>query len=179
MEPRLLLRLAREAIAAALAREATGARAPDPAWLLAAGASFVTLKLHGCLRGCVGSVFAVRPLGEDVRLNAVAAAMRDPRFAPLGAHELTATRIEVSVLSGHEALRCANEAEAVREVRPGMDGLLLESGGRRGVFLPQVWEEIPDPAEFLRHLRRKAGLPAAGWGPGTRLLRFGVLKVSE
>lgn len=178
----ILLPLARGAIAARLdpagpsapdaARrtvpEAAVRAAADAAWLDAPGASFVTLTSGrapgGALRGCIGSLGARRPLREDVEANAVAAALHDPRFAPLTARELDETVVEVSVLSAPAALPAADEAELLARLRPGVDGVVLSACGRRATFLPQVWEQLPDPADFLARLRRKAGLPADYWG---------------
>ena len=142
--------------------------AAHAAWLDAPGASFVTLTSGrapgGALRGCIGSLEARRPLREDVEANAVAAALHDPRFAPLTARELDETVVEVSVLSAPAALPAADEAELLARLRPGVDGVVLSACGRRATFLPQVWEQLPDPADFLARLRRKAGLPADYWG---------------
>ena len=142
--------------------------AAHAAWLDAPGASFVTLTSGrapgGALRGCIGSLEARRPLREDVEANAVAAALHDPRFAPLTARELDDTVVEVSVLSAPAALPAADEAELLTRLRPGVDGVVLSACGRRATFLPQVWEQLPDPADFLARLRRKAGLPADYWG---------------
>lgn len=174
----VLLPLARGAIAARLdptgpaapdaARRAVPEAAADAAWLDAPGASFVTLTSGrapgGALRGCIGSLEARRPLREDVEANAVAAALHDPRFAPLTARELDDTVVEVSVLSAPSALPVADEAELLARLRPGVDGVVLSASGRRATFLPQVWEQLPDPADFLARLRRKAGLPADYWG---------------
>ena len=156
-------------------RTAPGAAAHSPAetaahaaWLDAPGASFVTLTSGrapgGALRGCIGSLEARRPLRADVEANAVAAALHDPRFAPLTARELDDTVVEVSVLSVPAALPAADEAELLARLRPGVDGVVLSACGRRATFLPQVWEQLPDPADFLARLRRKAGLPADYWG---------------
>lgn len=148
--------------------EAAVRAAADAAWLDAPGASFVTLTSGrapgGALRGCIGSLGARRPLREDVEANAVAAALHDPRFAPLTARELDDTVVEVSVLSVPAALPAADEAELLARLRPGVDGVVLSACGRRATFLPQVWEQLPDPADFLARLRRKAGLPADYWG---------------
>ena len=150
------------------AADAAPGAAADAAWLDAPGASFVTLTSGrapgGALRGCIGSLEARRPLREDVEANAVAAALHDPRFAPLTARELDDTVVEVSVLSAPAALPVADEAELLARLRPGVDGVVLSACGRRATFLPQVWEQLPDPAEFLARLRRKAGLPADYWG---------------
>ncbi len=181
---RLLLALAREAIALALEVPAQAARVParDLAapWLSAPGACFVTLTRHDRLRGCIGSVRARRPLVEDLRANARAAALSDPRFPPLTAAELPDTRIEVSLLSPATPLPAATEAEALAALRPGIDGVILELGGEsHATFLPQVWENLPVPRDFLAHLKRKAGLPVDFWSPDLRLQRYTVFKWSE
>lgn len=158
---------ARRTAPGAAAHAAPGVAA-HAAWLDAPGASFVTLTSGrapgGALRGCIGSLEARRPLREDVEANAVAAALHDPRFAPLTARELDDTVVEVSVLSAPAALPAADEAELLARLRPGVDGVVLSACGRRATFLPQVWEQLPDPADFLARLRRKAGLPADYWG---------------
>ena len=158
---------ARRTAPGAAAHAAPGV-AVHAAWLDAPGASFVTLTSGrapgGALRGCIGSREARRPLRADVEANAVAAALHDPRFAPLTARELDDTVVEVSVLSAPAALPAADEAELLARLRPGVDGVVLSACGRRATFLPQVWEQLPDPADFLARLRRKAGLPADYWG---------------
>ena len=143
------------------------------------GATFVTLTRHGKLRGCIGSLQAHRSLLDDVKANAKAAAFLDPRFQPLTQTEFATTRVEVSVLSPSEALEFGSEQEALERIRPGIDGLIFEHGARRGTFLPQVWETIPDPAEFLRQLKRKAGLEPDVWADEVRLLRYTVVKFGE
>ena len=145
-------------------------------WLSASGASFVTLRLDEDLRGCIGSIDARRSLGEDVARNARAAAYRDPRFPPVSADERLRLRIEVSVLSAREPFVVASEAEALTRLRPGVDGVALEYGGASATFLPQVWESLPGPDEFLEQLRRKAGLPARFWHVDLRLSRYTVEK---
>ena len=168
----VLLGIAREAI------DAVGpvAAARAEPWLLAPGASFVTLKLDGELRGCIGTIDARRSLGEDVARNAQAAACRDPRFPPVSVHEKPLLGIEVSVLSPHEALACASEEDALGTLRPGIDGVVLEYEELTSTFLPQVWESLPDPAMFLSELKRKAGLPPTFWHPKLRLARYTVEK---
>ncbi|MCH2221792.1 MAG: AmmeMemoRadiSam system protein A [Dechloromonas sp.] len=172
-----LLILARNAIASQLGQ---AARPTDdlPA-LREPGATFVTLTQQGQLRGCIGSLEAWRPLGVDVRENALAAAFRDPRFPPLVAAELPLTRVEVSLLTPAIALPFTDEADALAQLRPGEDGIIFSCGSRRATFLPQVWEQLPDPALFMAHLKQKAGLPAAYWGPDVRLERYGVTKWKE
>lgn len=173
----VLLPLAR----AAIRREFGHAHAADDSasWLLAPGACFVTLTQQGELRGCIGSLEAHRPLLVDVRANAVAAAFRDPRFAPLALAELNATEIEVSLLSPMQVLDFGSEADALSQLRPGVDGLVFEFGARRSTFLPQVWEQLPGVREFMAHLKRKAGLPADFWHEDVRLQRYTVAKWKE
>ncbi len=171
----VLLALARAALCGELGAEPPPQVSSGPRdWLAAPGASFVTLELDGALRGCVGSLEARRPLIEDVRGNAVAAALRDPRFPRLEAGELDRIRIEVSVLSDLEPVEAADEAGLARRLRPGVDGLVLEHQGRRGTFLPAVWRHLPLPAEFLRQLKRKAGLAPDFWSPEMRVSRYTV-----
>ena len=172
-----LLALARASIAHALGLP--GAAVEMPPWLQEPGASFVTLTQNGQLRGCIGSLAAHRPLGEDVRANAVAAALRDPRFPALSAAEWERTRVEVSVLSPMQPLAFGSEAEAVAQLRPHVDGVVLEYGAHRGTFLPQVWEQLPMPKDFMAHLKSKAGLPANFWADGVRLQRYTVEKWKE
>ncbi|MDP2809602.1 MAG: AmmeMemoRadiSam system protein A [Rhodocyclaceae bacterium] len=175
----LLIR-ARNAIAAEFGEPARPE--PDHPALHEPGAVFVTLTLQGCqgqLRGCIGSLEAHRPLGEDVRANARAAAFRDPRFPPLAADELPRTRVEVSLLAPATPIEFTDEEDAVRQLRPGIDGVILEVGGRRGTFLPQVWESLPEPRLFMAHLKQKAGLPADFWAPDVRLFRYEVQKWKE
>ena len=148
----------------------------DAPWLREPGASFVTLHLDDELRGCIGTIDPHRPLGQDVAWNARAAAYRDPRFPPVSAVELPRLQVEVSVLSPREPLPAASEAEALSKLRPGIDGIALEYGAMSATFLPQVWESLPEPADFLGHLRRKAGLPARFWHPDVRLSRYVVEK---
>jgi AmmeMemoRadiSam system protein A len=145
-------------------------------WLVRPGASFVTLHLDGELRGCIGSIEAYRALGEDVVRNARAAAYRDPRFLPVDAEEIPRLRVEVSVLSPREPLAAGSEAEALAMMRPGIDGICLDYGELRSTFLPQVWESLPEPGEFLGELKRKAGLPRTFWHPDLRLSRYTVDK---
>jgi AmmeMemoRadiSam system protein B/AmmeMemoRadiSam system protein A len=143
------------------------------------GASFVTLTRHGQLRGCIGSLQAHRKLLDDVKANAKAAAFLDPRFEPLTATEFKTTLVEISLLSVSEPMRFASEDDALAQLRPGVDGVILEYAAYRGTFLPQVWEQLPDPRQFFSHLKRKAGLPADFWAEGVRLSRYTVTKHRE
>lgn len=172
-----LLALARTAIARAFGQPV---QADDSApWLREAGATFVTLTQDGELRGCIGSLEAHRPLIEDVQANALAAAFRDPRFPPLPESELARTRVEVSLLSPMQEIAFRDEADARAQLRPGIDGVVLEYGWQRGTFLPQVWEQLPQRAQFLAHLKAKAGLPADFWADEVRLYRYTVEKWKE
>lgn len=173
----LLVALARAAIARELG-EAVG-ELPHPPWLDEPGAVFVTLTKHGELRGCIGSLHARRPLGRDLEANARAAAFDDPRFPPLGRDEWPEIRVEVSLLSPPEPLSPADEAEALTQLRPGIDGVILEYGWYRATFLPQVWAQLPEPRDFLAHLKRKAGLPPDFWAKGLKLSRYTVEKFKE
>jgi hypothetical protein len=174
---RLLTTLARAAIAREFAEP--GAALPHPDWLEAPGAVFVTLTEAGQLRGCIGSLEAHRPLGEDLEHNARAAAFGDPRFPPLKHAELPRVRVEVSVLTPATPMACSDEADALRQLRPGVDGVILEHGWHRATFLPQVWEQLPEPRVFLAHLKQKAGLAADFWANDVRLSRYGVEKFKE
>ncbi len=172
-----LLTRARNAIADVLALP-TDPEPHHPA-LRAPGATFVTLRLDGALRGCVGTLTATRPLGHDVRLQALCAAFRDPRFEPLRREEFEALEIEVSLLEPPLPLAVANEAEARAALRPGIDGVILEWRGQRATLLPQVWEQLPGPREFLAALKRKAGLPADFWARDLQLQRYRVRRFLE
>lgn len=152
---------------------------PHPPWLESPGAVFVTLTQDGRLRGCIGSLEAHRPLGRDLEANAQAAAFRDPRFPPLTEDELDRTEVEVSVLSKPEAIRFRDEADALSQLRPGVDGVIFQSGWHRSTFLPQVWEQLPDPRQFMAHLKLKAGVEADYWSDQVQLFRYTVDKYEE
>lgn len=174
---RVLTRLARASIAQALGEAVD--EPPHPEWLKAPGAVFVTLTRNGELRGCIGSLEAHRSLEEDVTKNAQMAAFGDPRFPPLTREELDNTQVEVSVLSEAQPIAFTDEADALSKLRPGVDGVILEWGRHRATFLPQVWQQLPKPRDFLAHLKRKAGLPADLWDDGVRLYRYTVEKYAE
>lgn len=175
---RTLVALARAAIARRLGENAT-APATDADWLRASGATFVTLMREGRLRGCIGTLEARRPLAEDVAENAVAAAFSDPRFAPLTRDELADTEIEVSLLSAAEPLPVDDETAVLAQLRPGIDGVIFEYGHHRSTFLPQVWEQLTDPEEFMAQLKYKAGLPPDFWSNDVKLARYTVSKWRE
>jgi AmmeMemoRadiSam system protein A len=178
---RSLVTAARGAIGAELGESggtAFGAAPEHPA-LAAPGATFVTLFKHGALRGCIGTLEARRPLGVDVRANSVAAAFADPRFPPLSTDEFIDTSVEVSLLSVTEAVASKSERALLDQLRPGVDGVVLEYAGRRATFLPQVWDLLPEPPAFLAELKRKAGLPVDFWSAAMKVSRYGVTKWRE
>lgn len=139
----------------------------------APGASFVTLKKAGQLRGCIGSIIAHTDLGTDLCENAFKAAFRDPRFAALGPDEINDDlELSISVLSPPQPFAFHSQADLIDRLTPFEDGIILSDGKRRGLFLPQVWDQLPDPADFLAHLKRKAGLPMDYWSDSLRAERF-------
>ena len=164
-EKQILLRLAREAMESAVKGEALPPldRQTLPSSLREEGASFVTLTIHGELRGCIGALEAYQPLADDVREHAVAASLRDPRFPPVGEFELSRIRLEVSRLTAPHPLEYSSGDDLLKKLRPHVDGVILKDGFRRATFLPQVWEKIPDPAEFLDHLCQKMGARPGLW----------------
>jgi len=179
---RLLIALARNALAAEFGEPCIAL--PHPDWLDEPGAVFVTLTQRdengqSQLRGCIGSLSAQRPLLADLQANARAAAFQDPRFPPLNLKELAATQIEVSILSSAEPMIFGNEADALSQLRPNIDGVILEYGRHRATFLPQVWEQLPEPRQFMAHLKQKAGLTADFWANDLRLSRYRVEKFKE
>lgn len=169
-----LLQLAWDAIDHGLQTGRVLKPATDDPVLQCPGASFVTLNLHGELRGCIGSLQAYQPLADDVAQNAFNAAFRDPRFAPLDDSERDALDLHISILSPSTPIHFTSEADLLRQLRPGIDGLILQDGHHRGTFLPQVWESLADPVDFLAHLKRKAGLPSHYWSPTLQVQRYTV-----
>jgi len=207
---KVLLPIARAAISGAL--KVTYRADESAPWLAEHGACFVTLTQSGELRGCIGSLQAHQPLLADVKGNAISAALRDPRFAPLRVEELDITTVEVSLLSATQPMVVRDEADALAQLRPGVDGIIFEyrspdtllaqpadrgrgslaanpapqgsappSHGRcyRSTFLPQVWESLTQPRQFLGMLKRKAGLPDDFWAEEVKLSRYSVTKWSE
>lgn len=143
-----------------------------PGALWRPGASFVTLRREGQLRGCIGSLEARRPLAVDVADNAVAAATRDPRFPPLRRDEEADLDVKISVLTPPEPVEARSRAELAGAVHPGVDGLLIEAGIHRSTFLPAVWEQLPAVDDFLDHLWQKAGLDPGIWPAGLAVKRY-------
>jgi AmmeMemoRadiSam system protein A len=150
---------------------------PEP--LRAPGASFVTLEKEGRLRGCIGSLQAHRPLVRDVVENSFRAGSRDPRFPPLTKAELAAgIDCSLSLLSPPERMLIRDEADLLAQLRPGIDGLILADGAKRATFLPQVWDQLPEAATFLAHLKRKAGMAPDHWSPTVTAERYAAVKIA-
>lgn len=165
-EQTILLRLAREAMERAVRGEEVSpldlTSLPLP--LREEGSSFVTLTSGGLLRGCIGALDAYQPLAEDVRVHAMAAALRDPRFSPVEENELSGIQLEISRLTRPEPLEYKDAEDLLSKLRPYVDGVILRDDSQRQVtFLPQVWEKIPDPAEFLNNLCYKMGVEPDLW----------------
>ncbi|MEI6336123.1 MAG: AmmeMemoRadiSam system protein A [Methylococcaceae bacterium] len=135
-------------------------------------ATFVTLQKHRQLRGCIGMLEAVRPLAEDIAENAFLAAFKDPRFPPLTDEEFNELEIHLSILTPSEPVIFTSEQDLISQLQPGIDGLILEEGRRRGTFLPSVWEQLPEPEQFLQHLKQKAGLPQDYWSDNIKIYRY-------
>jgi len=169
-----LLRLARKSIQHGLehGKPATVDKDLYDAFLQQHRAAFVTLKIAGNLRGCIGTLQAYRPLIEDISQNAFAAAFRDPRFPPLQDNEYEKLEVDISILGLPEAIQFDSEADLIRQIRPGIDGLILEDRGRKGTFLPSVWESLPERENFWQQLKAKAGLPADHWSDTIEVSRY-------
>ncbi|MFZ1615637.1 MAG: AmmeMemoRadiSam system protein A [Holophaga sp.] len=142
-------------------------------------ATFVTLQKHGELRGCIGCLEAHRPLAEDIAANAFAAAFRDSRFAPVTGEEFHHLEIHLSLLTPATPMVFRSEKDLLSQLAPGQDGLIMEEGPHRGTFLPSVWTSLPDPQDFLRHLKLKAGLPGNYWSPSLEVRRYRTESIQE
>ncbi len=164
-EKRLLLSLAREAVTCAAADAPLPRVELDklPPALREPAACFVTLHKHGELRGCTGVLVAQMPLAQEVVRTAATTALHDPRFPPVRPEEVPQLDIEISVLTEPQPLKVSNPADLPHHLRPGVDGVTLYLRPYRATFLPQVWERIPDPVDFLDMLCRKMGLPPRSW----------------
>lgn len=139
-------------------------------------ASFVTLHKYGQLRGCIGTLEAYQPLIDDIAEHAFAAAFHDPRFPAVDESELEQLDIEVSVLSKPESIIFKNEDDLLQQIKPNIDGLILEHGSHRGTFLPSVWEQLPDKKDFINHLKMKAGLNTDWWENDVKISRYEATK---
>ncbi|MEN8129982.1 MAG: AmmeMemoRadiSam system protein A [Pseudomonadota bacterium] len=170
----LLLELAHQAIAYGLQRgKQMVIHVEDyPPPLRQQRATFVTLKITGDLKGCIGTLEAYRSLIEDVAGNAHAAAFSDPRFNPVTRAQRDSLQVSISVLGPSEEMTFADENDLLEQLRPGTDGLILKQAKRRGTFLPAVWEFLPDRGQFLEHLKLKAGLPSGYWSDDIRVFRY-------
>jgi AmmeMemoRadiSam system protein A len=159
---RKLLQLARQV----LEQRLRGGPAPvvesDPQ-LESEGAAFVTLKIDGKLRGCIGNLTPVSSLWQGVRDNALNAAFNDHRFQPLAEEELSKVELDISVLSAPEPVDYDGPEDLLAKLNPGVDGIILKDGRKGATFLPQVWQQLPSPAQFLEHLCIKAGLDRDIW----------------
>lgn len=173
-ENQILLTTADEAIKSGL----TAKRPPRlniddyPPKLREFGASFITLEIDGQLRGCIGSLEAYQPLVIDVANNAFAAAFQDPRFRPLTSEEYSRLTKHISILSKPKPMQFTSEEDLLRQLQPGVDGLILSEHGYRGTFLPSVWEQLPNPKQFLQQLKLKAGLPENYWSDTIQIERY-------
>lgn len=140
--------------------------------LRALRATFVTIRIKGALRGCTGTLEAVKPLVVDVAVNAHRSAFKDPRFPPCSEIEVPELDIHISILSRLEPFSAESEQSLLAALRPGIDGLVLREGAKGGTFLPAVWNSLPSPKQFLDELKRKAGLPADYWSDTLTFQRY-------
>lgn len=179
-EKKYLLNLAREAIKYHLqGKELPLERPPTPSLLEKRGV-FVTLIENGRLRGCIGTLEPISSIVSAVRENAVAAAFSDPRFYPLTEKELENVKIEISILSPLERIHSSSPEQLLSFLKPGVHGLYICKGPASATFLPQVWEELPNPSDFVSQLCVKAGLFANEWkNPGMEFYVYTVEKFSE
>ncbi|MFC3149414.1 AmmeMemoRadiSam system protein A [Litoribrevibacter euphylliae] len=176
-----LLTLARESIAYGLqhgcALTVTSSAYEEPLQEMAS--CFVTLHLHGELKGCIGSLTAYQPLVADVVEHAYASAFRDSRFSPVTQADLPHLNIEISVISPQIEIPCHSEAELLSKLTPFKDGITIRDGFATATFLPTVWEQLPDKVQFLDHLRLKAGLARKHWSDQLTAYRYHTLSFSE
>jgi hypothetical protein len=173
-----LVRLARASIRHALG--GPGVPPIEEDWCLEPGASFVTLRRkNGDLHGCVGSLEPRRPIAIDVRENAIASALDDPRATALELEDVDDLHVEVSVLSPLERLAFRDESDALAKIAHLRAGVVLRAGPHRATFLPQMWDRLPDAAEFMRQLKRKAGLADDAWPKDVELWHYTVEKFSD
>jgi len=177
-EQQYLLQLARQAIAKEFGNCLPIANIEFPG-LAQHAACFVTLNLDHKLRGCIGNLEARDSLFESVTRNAKLAAFNDHRFAPLSPEEFGNIKIELSILTPMQALVVTDEADLLRQLRPNIDGLVFKSGQHQATFLPSVWQQLPEPKEFLAHLKRKAGLAEDYWNADVQCFNYQTMKIVE
>ena len=174
-----LLRLARQTIAEKLGKKPEGHGViADPA-LQAECGTFVTLKIGGQLRGCIGNLEPVGSIVEGIRRNALNAAFHDYRFTELTAEELARVHIDISILTRPQPLKYRDGEDLIARLRPGIDGVILRLGRCSATFLPQVWTDLPEPRQFIAQLKLKAGLPLGFWSEELKLSRYQVEKWRE
>ena len=173
--------LAADSIDHGLVRDKPFPVVPDnfPPLLREKRAAFVTLQKDGELRGCIGSVEAVHPLAQDVAINAFKSAFHDPRFSRLKPEETETLHISISILTTPTRLLVSSEADLIEQLRPGVDGLILKERNRRATFLPSVWETIPDPGEYVLHLKQKGGWAKGHWSGKMACYRYGTVLVED
>jgi AmmeMemoRadiSam system protein A len=178
---RTLLQVARESVACGVRSGSPIPIRPEelPAHLVRHRACFITLRRFEQLRGCIGSLEATRPLIVEVAETACSAALDDPRFHPVREAELNTLNIEVSILSPLSEIHIHTEQMLLDDLRPGVDGLVLDFGDRRATFLPKLWEQLPEPATFVEALKQKAGLPVDFWSPDIQAYRYLTETFSE
>lgn len=180
-QQRQLLKLAKDSIAYGL--EHGKPIKPDyndyDSKLQAIRATFVTLEIEHRLRGCIGMLEAMRPLLADVAENAFSAAFRDPRFPPVSKEEYSQLEYHISILTPATPIDFKSEADLIKQIRPNIDGLILQEGGLRGTFLPSVWESLPKVEDFLQHLKQKAGLPRNYWSDSLKVSRYECEIIAE
>lgn len=170
-EGEYLLLLARKTIEARLfGRGLPPDNTPDNTKYLEKRGTFVTLTTNGDLRGCIGHIIPQESLIDGIRANAINAAFKDPRFAPLSKGEWDKIKVEISILTEPAPLKYSDAEDLLSKLRPGIDGLIIEKGYQSATFLPQVWDQLPEKAEFLSHLCMKAGLSANEWKRGTLII---------
>lgn len=143
-------------------------------WAAVPRATFVTVYLDGRLNGCIGMLAARRAVVEDIVSNAYGAAFEDPRFRPITEDDLPDVSVHIAILGELSPIDVHSDAELIEEMRPGIDGVVLDDGRRRGTFLPAVWEKLPDRVAFLNHLKLKAGMAPGEWPSGLAVYRFEV-----
>lgn len=174
---RILLALARESIRFGLEQNRLLPSDIDryPEQLTALGASFVTLEINGRLRGCIGTLEAYRPLAQDITENAYQAAFSDPRFTPLQKPEFDQLDIHIAVLTPPQEMLFDSEQKLLAQMQPNVDGIIIQEGTQKATFLPSVWESLPDPPDFLQHLKQKAGFAPDYWSDRIRVFRYSTV----
>ena len=180
-QQQMLLKIAKDSIAHGLKNgKALTVNTKDySAELQEIRATFVTLEISGALRGCIGMLEAFQPLVVDIAKNAFLAAFRDPRFPPVSVAEYPKLEIHLSILSPSEPMIFSSEDDLICQLRPHEDGLIMQEDGLRGTFLPSVWDSLPEPRQFLEHLKLKTGLPKNYWSDTLKIRRYHCEIISD